>query len=278
MLKSVVVVLDDSESSFAAQTVALGFAREHGAELVGVGVVDAPFYTAPMVRPIGAGAYKVHRDESLLEEARIRLKGRINAFRDACAEAGAVHGAIGEHGRPHERIEAEADRHDLIVVGRDTNFHSQPEPDIAESVNRLLRDNPRPVLVVPGAPRPGNKVLIAFDGSRESSRAMHMFLLLGLARGHEIHVASIGEDLGEATALAERGISLYRSHGHAAEAHGLVARGSPAETLLAHVDAMNAGILVMGAFAHHNLLRNIFMGSATRRLLHDCPVPIFVHH
>jgi len=44
------------------------------------------------------------------------------------------------------------------------------------------------------------------------------------------------------------------------------------------VQAMKAGMLVMGAYGRHNVVRNILVGSATRRLLHDCPAPIFVHH
>lgn len=278
MLKSIVVAVDASPSSVEAEKLALSIADHYGSQIVGIGVLDTPFFTAPMARPMGAGAYKEHRDETLVEAARERLEARLKEFEAACAAAGAAYGAIEAEGVPHELIEAEADRHDLIVIGRETNFHGDEKHDIAQVVQRLLHDNPRPVLVVPPAPQTGDRVVVAFDGSRESSRAMHMYLLLGLAKDQEVHVISIGANRAEALETASKGASLFKSHGFEAEAHGIVARGNPANAILTEVEAMGAGMLVMGAFGHHNLVHNVLVGSATRRLLHDCPAPVFVHH
>ena len=303
MLKSIVVAVDASPSSVEAEKLALAIAGNYGSRLVGIGVLDTPFFTAPMARPIGAGAYKQHRDETLVEAARERLEVRIKEFEAACASAGLAYGAVEAEGVPHKLIETEADRHDLIVVGRETNFHGVEKHDIADVVQRLLHDNPRPVVMVPPAPQTGGRVVVAFDGSRESSRAMHMYILLGLAKEQEPHVVSIAANRAEAAAIASRGADLFRSHGFAAEAHGvaahetaakgaglfrshgfdaeahgIAARGNPADAILSHVESMNAGMLVMGAWGRHSLVHNILVGSATRRLLHDCPAPVFVHH
>ena len=278
MLKSIVVAVDASPSSVEAEKLALAIAGNYGSRLVGIGVLDTPFFTAPMARPIGAGAYKQHRDETLVEAARERLEVRIKEFEAACASAGLAYGAVEAEGVPHKLIETEADRHDLIVVGRETNFHGVEKHDIADVVQRLLHDNPRPVVMVPPAPQTGGRVVVAFDGSRESSRAMHMYILLGLAKEQEPHVVSIAANRAEAAAIASRGADLFRSHGFAAEAHGVAAHGSPADAILSHVESMNAGMLVMGAWGRHSLVHNILVGSATRRLLHDCPTPVFVHH
>ena len=278
MLKSIVVAVDASPSSVEAEKLALAIADDHGAQLVGIGVLDTPYFTAPMARPVGVGSYKEHRDETLVEAARVRLAERIGEFEAVCAAAGAAYGVVEAEGVPHELIEAEADRHDLIVIGRETNFHGVENHDIADVVQRLLRDNPRPVLMAPPAPQSGDRVVVAFDGSRESSRAMHIYILLGLAKGREAHVVSIAADRAEAEQTAAKGAGLFRSHGFEAEAHGIAARGNPADAILSQVEAMHAGMLVMGAFGHHNLVRNILVGSATRRLLHECPAPVFVHH
>ena len=278
MLKSIVVAVDASPSSVEAEKLALAIADSHGSRLVGIGVLDTPFFTQPMARPMGAGAYKEHRDETLVRAARERLEARLKEFEAACAAAGAAYGVVEAEGVPHMLIEAEADRHDLIVIGRETNFHGVEKHDIADVVQRLLHDNPRPVVMAPPAPQSGERVVVAFDGSRESSRAMHMYILLGLAKGREAHVVSIAADRAAARDTAAKGAELFRSHGFEAEAHGIAARGNPADAILSHVESMNAGMLVMGAFGRHNLVHNILVGSATRRLLHDCPAPVFVHH
>ncbi len=278
MLKSIVVALDGSPSSAEAERLAIAIARRHEARLVGLGVLDTPYHTAPMARPIGAGAYKEHRDETLVESWRARLETRLAEFESACKAAGVAYGVFEAEGVPHKLIEAEADRHDLIVIGRETNFHGVERHDVADAVQRLLHDNPRPVVMTPNAPQAGERVVVAFDGSLQSSRAMHIYILLGLARDCEPHVISIAQDREAAAAIAAKGAGLFRSHGFSAEAHGIAARGNPGDALLAQVEAMDAGMLVMGAFAHHGLMHNLLVGSATRRLLHDCPAPVFVHH
>ena len=57
--------------------------------------------------------------------------------------------------------------------------------DVPVCVERIIRSEPRPVLLVPperngrGDPTMTGPVLIAFDGSPAASRALHMFALLG---------------------------------------------------------------------------------------------------
>lgn len=281
MLKSIVVALDGSPSSANARALAIDVARRTGAELVGVGVLDVPWVTAPRATPIGGGHYQEHRNVELLKKGRETIRGRIDAFHTQCAEAEVGHSAIGAEGDPVEQIDAEADRHDLIVIGRETNFHGGVDHDIGETVEKLLDDTPRPLMITPEAvDHPGDPdiVVIAFDGSLTASRAMHMFLLLGLAEGRQIHVVSIDDDKQKAHGLADRAAALFRSHGYKAEANGVVADGPASAAILGAVSSLRAGRLVMGAFGHHGRLRRVLMGSTTKRILREASVPVFVHH
>ncbi len=278
MVKSIVVGLDGTDSSRAAEDLAIRLAKTHAAVLAGVGVLDVPHITAPQARPIGAGAYKEHRDETLLAKGRAALRTRLDGFHAACEAAGVNCKEMGYEGAPHEMIEREACGHDLIVLGRDTNFYGEREHHIDASTERLLRDNPRPLIVVPSERPPGDTVVVAYDGSIQASRAMHMYLLLGLAVGHEVHVVSIHEDEGKALEMAGRASGLFSVHDVKVTAHGIRSRSHPADVLLGTLDGLNAGMLVMGAFSHHGLVHRVFIGAATKRLLERCPVPLFVHH
>lgn len=281
MIKSIVVALDGSGSSANARELGIEIAQRTGAELVGLGVLDVPWVTAPRATPIGAGSYQTHRNEELLAKGRVALRERIDAFHEQCKAADVGCAAIGAEGDPVEQIEAEADRHDMIVIGRETNFHGGEHHNIGETVEKLLHDTPRPLMVAPDGDNPAgdpNVVVVSFDGSITASRAMHLFLLLGLADGREVHVVSVDDDKDKALGLAERGAALFRSHGVKAEANGVVAQGDPADAILGAVASTRAGRLVMGAFGHEGRLRRILMGSATKRLLLEATVPVFVHH
>ena len=281
MMRSIVVALDGSASSANARTLALEVAGRTGAALVGIGVLDVPWMNAPRATPVGAGHYQAHRNETLLAEGRETLRNRVDTFRAECEAASIPCAAIGVEGDPVEQIDAEADRHDLIVIGRETNFHGGENHDVGATVEKLLHDNPRPLMVAPeGKPTTANPdvVVVAFDGSVTSSRAMHMFLLLGLAKGREIHVVSVHKDKEVAINQAERGAVLFRNHGYKAQADGVATSGDPADAILGAVSATDAGRLVMGAFGHDGRLRRALMGSTTTKLLREAPVPVFVHH
>ena len=107
---------------------------------------------------------------------------------------------------------------------------------------------------------------------------MHMFVLLGLADGREVHILTVRDSEAEAQSVAERAAELFRSHDIPVVANGIGSTASPAEALLAALDGMQAGMMVMGAFSYHGLVHRIFVGSATRSLLDRCPVSLFVYH
>jgi nucleotide-binding universal stress UspA family protein len=279
MIKSIVVAIDATESSSCAQAYAIGLAKKHNAELTGIAVLDTPWVTRPMATPIGGGHYKGHRDEKLLAEHRHVLDAQVSAFRDQCHKEGVAVRAMEVEGVPAEQIEHEADRHDLIVIGRETNFHGVTGHDIGDVVEQLLKDNPRPILVIPPTkPTDAKGVVVAFDGSLQSSRAMQMFHLMGLRDDEAVHVLAIDDDDEQAEILAARGAAFFASHGADVTTHGLHSSGETAQVVLNTVESIKAGMLVMGAFGHHSLLHQLMVGSVTKQLIRACPVPVFVHH
>jgi nucleotide-binding universal stress UspA family protein len=279
MIKSIVVAIDSTESSSSAQEFAIGLAKKYRAEVTGIAVLDTPWVTRPMATPIGGGHYKGHRDETLLAEHRHTLDALVSAFRKKCENEGVPVRALEVEGVPAEQIDQESDRHDLIVIGRDTNFHGVKGHDIGDVVEQLLKDNPRPIIVVPpGRLRDTKGVVVAFDGSLQASRAMQMFHLMGLRGGEPMHVLSVDDDDDKAEALAGRGADFFRSHAVEVSAHGLQAGGGAAQAILNLVESVGAGMLVMGAFGPHSLMHQLMAGSVTKQLIRACPVPVFVHH
>ena len=67
------------------------------------------------------------------------------------------------------------------------------------------------------------------------------------------------------------------SHGIDATPSVAVTSRSPAESIIERVESLDAGLLVMGAYGQP-VLREFFIGSVTRRLLNESPVPIFCFH
>jgi nucleotide-binding universal stress UspA family protein len=288
MLRSILIALDGSPSSLQAADLGLELARRHKAHVDGLGIVNSAWIQRPEAVPVGGMAYKAALDQNELQSATERVDAVLRDFRERAGRAGIPSFDIREvDGSPLQVVEIEAASHDLIVLGRNSMFDMDGEiHELPLCVDRIIRGEPRPVLLVP-ADVPGlgqeasqEPVLVAFDGSPASSRAVHMFALLGLAEGRVVHVVTLDQSsAGRAEQTAERACVLLRRHA-AAETHaiGLGNReaGTPAETILGLAKVLKAEMIVMGAYGNRGI-QEIF-GSCTREVLNACPTPLFLHH
>jgi nucleotide-binding universal stress UspA family protein len=226
--------------------------------------------------PPGAAAFKERRDAARAQRAEQEAE---SAFAACTASAGDTPFArLRLTEAPEPALLAAGAAHDLIVIGRDSTLGLEENPGgLAPVIEALLHDGARPLLVVPsGPPVAGGGVLVGYDGSIPAMRALQLFALLGLAGGMAVKVLSVAATRAEALRLAGEAAGYLRAHGVAAEPVALEGV-RPVDALLSEAAAMPAALLVMGAYENSGL-RTLFTGSATRRLLHDAPCPVFVAH
>src|SRR5262245_56158602 len=131
MLRSILVGLDGSAYSAAAVELGIRWAQHTGAVLVGLGIVDAPTICKPQPMPLGASAYKVHHDATLLADASHKVAQLVADCAQRCAEAGVTCQILQDTGRPAAHILLEAQHYDLIMLGQHTFFHFETQ-DTAE--------------------------------------------------------------------------------------------------------------------------------------------------
>ena len=168
---------------------------------------------------------------------------------------------------------------DLILLPLRSHFQFTAQEEVPDDglLRRVLKDAPRPIVVVPGEPVPDGPIVVAYDGSLQAERALSAFEATGLAGVGPVHVVSVDAEPDEATRLAEHARQFLALHGAPAMAHALTSTAPPAVVLLEEARRLNAGLLVMGAYGQP-VLREFFLGSATRSLMADCPIPMFLYH
>jgi nucleotide-binding universal stress UspA family protein len=118
MIKRILVAIGEKPASRVAQDLAIAIAKRRGAALTGLGVVDRLWATAPQAVPIGGSAYKVHRDQAVLEQLRHEVEAILRAFSEACRNAGVPAATVEAEDLPAKAIESEAEGCDLIVIGK----------------------------------------------------------------------------------------------------------------------------------------------------------------
>lgn len=284
MLRSILVGLDGSEYSRSAVDAGIYLSRKTGALLVGLGIVDEPTIREAEPALIAAG---VPYAEPVLYRERVASARRevetfLGDFSVRCAEAGVPCKVLEDEGVPYHQIGLQSQRYDLIILGQRTRFHFETQEGYDDTVRRVLKDSPRPIMTVPAhlgisPDEPGHSVMIAYDGSLQAARALQAFLTSGLAGVLRTVVVTIGPDHGEAARVCERAIDYLRFHDIKADAQPLVTVGDPSRVLLAQARAHRASLIVMGGYGQPTL-REFFLGSVTRTLLAESPVPLFLYH
>ena len=279
MLRSILVGIEDSRSGIAAQELSFRWAERFDARLTAIMIVDGddaeiPAKSVPLgafvgsVGPVGRANDRATFDDVKWHDER--------EFAKRCREAGVELELIGDVSSPHVQIIVEAQSHDIVVLGQPSQLENGRDHSSGEKVRRIILDCPRPVVFVPAASDGGESIVVAYDGSLQSSCALQAFVASGLGSGTQVHIVSVG-DRQDSTRCALRAITFLKSHGIEAVAQIMATSPSPGESILSKVGSLNAGMVVMGAYGDW-APREFFLGSVTCMLLNESPVPIFCFH
>jgi nucleotide-binding universal stress UspA family protein len=277
-LKSLLVHLNDKPQCKQQMNAAIRLALEFGARLVGVYLVPTLELT-PSVAALLPDDVVARR----LEETGAAQAEAEKLFRQAAHVAGLT--AIewrAPSGDPVSAAVAHARCADLTVIG-------QPEADqpdlrfLEELVQSVVLSSGRPTLIAPYATPAatlGQRVLVAWDGGREASRAVGDAIPI-LARAKQVTVMAIHREAGDRIAddaATSRLADYLRSHGIDVKVdHSSVEDISIGEWLLSRSADLSIDLIVMGAYAHTRL-RELILGGVTRTMLGSMTVPVLMSH
>jgi len=182
---------------------------------------------------------------------------------------------ISVDGHPSDVINELVGAQDLIVIG---------QPREPQSMGRITTEaalfaTGRPVIITPRDPPPhiGETVLIAWNRGAQAARAFHAAKALLPDRAKRVRILSITTGAKQGPPASEIAANL--------EWHGIeadVVELSPdyrsvGEVLLAEASAINADLLVMGAFSHSRL-RQLIFGGVTKFVFEQSPLPVLMAH
>jgi nucleotide-binding universal stress UspA family protein len=179
-------------------------------------------------------------------------------------------------GLPASYVTRRAQGIDLVILGQRTPDHSTG----LDAPQEVVLACGRPVLIVPYAghiERIGETAIVAWNGSREAARAVQDALPL-LSGAASVTVFLVNPE--EAADIADAHNLVIHLARHGLNAKKLVVREdilAVSDTVLAQVAALDADLLVMGAYGHSRL-REMILGGVTRDVLRNMNVPVLMSH
>ncbi len=280
--KDILVLVDMARGHEDRLRIAAALAQRQGAHLVGLAAIE-PLPAGGLIAPAGIDLAEIEAARGIHEryrEVRLEAAARLEALFVSLAEGEGVshEWRLGE-GAASELVTLHGRYADLVIVGQ-----SDPDaldgPAVPDNVVLALG---RPLLIIPyvGAPAwSARRVLVAWNASREASRAVHDALpLLKAAEAVTILAVNPERGIGGEGDLPAADIALHLArHGIKAEAAHTVAEDVDVEDIiLSRAADFGSDLMVMGGYGHSRL-RELTLGGVTRSLLRHMTVPVLMSH
>ncbi|WP_142847443.1 universal stress protein [Telmatospirillum sp. J64-1] len=277
--KDILVYVDNTAQCPARLEVAANLAVEHGAHLVGLFV--HPRTNVPGFVMAQYGSQIAQFQEEFAREAHDKSK---TAFENQCRLSGVSFEWREAHGDLVEAVSLHGRYADLLITGQ-----IDPESDDQAARNNLtdhlLLEVGRPVLVVPYAgrfPVIGKNILVAWNGSREATRAVNDALPL-LTRATQVNVLAVNPKPGKGARghgeVPGADICLHLArHDVPAVCHHIGGEDMDVgDMLLSRAAEEGADMMVMGAYGRTRLTE-LVLGGATRHIMQHMTVPVLFSH
>jgi len=273
MYKDILVHLDNSSSCEKNLESTVKLAETFDSHVTGLFVIETIQIPAYVEVAMGAELLEQNRRECLLQAKVI-----VDKFQKLMDRHQIKNEARIVDGHLISRLIEQAHYSDLVVVGQE---NPNDLNDISLSaINQLVMSCGRPVLVVPyigSGQTIGNRVLLAWNESREAVRALHDAMPI-LKSAQEVIVMNVNsKKTNERRLSSDIGVHLARHDINVKISNTISSDLSVGDTLLSRAVDLNVDCIVMGAYGHSRM-REVVLGGATRHLLQHMTVPTLFSH
>ena len=202
------------------------------------------------------------------EASKVRIaagKEALERARQRAAALGATAQVLQRHGKLYENVVELHDIMRVLVLGLRGEDTQSAEDRVGSQVEEIIRSLSDPILLVTEDFTPPRSVVLAYDGSEKSKKALDMVATSPLFKTLPCHVVHVGNQENRSHKLLGEAASVLSQTGVHATFTSLKAEDVVA-TLLAYQVKHEVDMIVMGAFSK-NRLRSTLFGSFTATMI-----------
>ncbi|MCX5895443.1 MAG: universal stress protein, partial [Proteobacteria bacterium] len=162
---------------------------------------------------------------------------------------------------------------DLIIMAQRGEHAQWSSGLLGSTTESVVRKSPRPVMVTPQQFKPFTRVLVAYDGSSESTKALKYaceFVFLFKVTLRAVVVSSSEEKGREIAREAEEFISPYHL-----DTDVTCLSGEAHEEILRFSENNSIDLIIMGAFGHSRV-RELLLGGTTAYIMRKSRIPVLL--
>jgi nucleotide-binding universal stress UspA family protein len=161
-----------------------------------------------------------------------------------------------------------------IVIGKRGEAADFAAGHLGSNLERVVRSVHVPVLVASRSFRPITKVLVAFDASASTQRAIGRMSGNPVFQGLSVTMVHAGEPSRSLSAQMDEARARLERTG--LQVASEIVAGEPEAALRGKIEAEGFDLLVMGAYGHSRI-RSLIIGSTTTAMVQACRIPVLLY-
>jgi nucleotide-binding universal stress UspA family protein len=278
MLNTILVPIDGSDTSLVAVDHAIELSRIFTAELVGLSIIDVKRLAGPFMRDLGTsiGGMVPYADfqqkiRKIMEDIAIAA---LDEFEGKCRSANVSFIREISEGIVSKEIVKAAQRCDMISMGMAGEHALWRDALLGSNLESVARQTHKPIMVTPEKFNKISKMLIAYDGSTFSNKAMATGAAIAQKAGIPLTVVHVSDDKDGSEKVLSQAVESLKDYDITYDT--VIEGGEPAKAIIGACKKGNFDLMVMGAYGHSRL-RELVLGSSTVQIMRkvNCPLVLF---
>jgi nucleotide-binding universal stress UspA family protein len=176
MFKTILVPIDSSDTSLVAVDYAIDLSRSFDSEIVGISIIDIKKLAGPFRRDLGTsiGGMVPYADfqQNVRQFLEDTARAALDELEGKCNSAGISFTRTTKEGVVGKEIVESAKRCDMISMGMAGEHAFWRDAFLGSNLESVVRQTHKPVLVTPEKYKKITKILVAYDASSFSTKAL----------------------------------------------------------------------------------------------------------
>lgn len=277
MIKKVIVDLNRASYNRSILEFAASMANKSGGMILGMVTVDVSRIERSIGSvPLGGMYYAEKNIELRIKEAEKKADSTLREFQLFCATQKIKHQPLLRRGDPLAIFTEAGKTADVIITGIRAYGSVKRRRD-DKTLDRLLKMSSCPILAIPEDFVPFNQVLIAYDGSPASSKALKAYVQMAgsFPAVERLVVININEELESGRELVAPVVNYLEAYGFSPET--CIRAGEPKEAIPEKAREMGLPLVVLGSFGER-FLKDLIWGSTTSYFIEAEKFPLLIYH
>ncbi|MHC4307290.1 MAG: universal stress protein [Planctomycetota bacterium] len=268
MFKTILVPIDSSDTSLVAVDYAIDLSRSFNSEVEGISIIDIKKLAGPFMRDLGTsiGGMVPYGDfqQNLRKFMEDTARAALDELEGKCNSAGIPCTRTMKEGVVSKEIFESAKRCDMIAMGMSGEHAFWRDAFLGSNLESVVRQTHKPVLVTPEKYKKITKILVAYDASSFSTKALTAGADIAEQMKLPLTVVTVSDDeKAGKEILSQADENLKDSK---IKYDKVLKDGETVSAILDFCKEGHYDLLVMGAYGHSKI-RELILGNTTVQIM-----------